>query len=85
MSVNLYGNLEVYEGTVTSETTVTFNLKPRKIILTNDSASNALTFKFNSSETAATLKPTETITLNMSSRDIILNSASAPYRLWGLS
>ena len=79
-----YANLDAREGIVTSETTITFNFKPRRIVITNDSGNQELTFKFNSSETEATLKPTETITMEVASRTIILNSISANYRVWAI-
>lgn len=77
MNGSSYSNFDVREGVVSAETTITFNLKPRKIILINDSTTKELTFKFNNSETAATLKPSETIALHMASRTIILNGSNA--------
>lgn len=78
----VYANFEAYEGTVSSETTISFNRKSRKIAIINDSSTNNLTYKFNSSETAGTLKPTESLSVYLTSNQVILNSTSAAYRVW---
>jgi hypothetical protein len=79
-----YGNLDAREGTVSVEESITFNFKPRKIIITNDSANSDLLFKFNVSEAFATLAPTETVSLEVASKTIILQGVSIPYRVWGI-
>ena len=80
-----YGaNLLVSEGTLNGELTVSFDQSYREVILTNDSGSSEMTFKFNPTETAATLKPTETITMKMRAKQIILSGTSVPYRVWGI-
>lgn len=84
MGQSSYANLEVREGTVTSEITLTFNLKPRVIVITNDSVINDMTFKFTASGTPGTLKPTETIRLDFASKTVIIDSTSADYRVWGI-
>jgi len=68
-----YANLEVYEGTVSGSTTITFILVPRRMIITNDSSSNSLQFRFDDTRSFATLKPTETITLDISRRQLTLS------------
>ncbi len=78
-----YSNFQSFEGTVSSEITLQFNWRPSKIIISNDSGSADLSFKFNSSETAGTLGPTETITLEMSSKTVIIDGSAIPYRVWG--
>lgn len=84
MSSTSYANLDSREGLVSAETTITLNFKPWKIILINDSTTKEMTFKFNSSETEATLKPLETITLEMASQTVIVNGSNVAYRLWGI-
>ena len=63
MSSVSYANLDAREGTVNGEETITFNWKPRKIVIINGDATKDLSFKFNTSESFATLKAEETITL----------------------
>lgn len=78
-----YANLEAFEGSLSSETTLDLARPSRQVIITNDSGSTDMTFKFNVSETAATLKPTETISVYMRTKSIILNAgASVNYRVW---
>jgi hypothetical protein len=78
-------NLETYEGTVGASPFVcTFYGRPRKIIITNDSGSSNLSYKFKSSENGATLKPTETITLeDFLTNQVILEGNGVEYRVWG--
>jgi len=82
--VTTYVNLDVFEGSASGSSTVTLNRRSRKLVITNDSASNDLQFKFVSSASYATLKPTETISMEFITRTILLNvvSGSAPYRIW---
>lgn len=77
-------NLDSREGTVLGELEIVFNWKPRRIIITNDSTSGDLQFKFNVSEQYATLKPTETITLNIAHKSVLLFGNNTPYRVWGM-
>ncbi len=74
-------NFQVSEGALNGDLTVTFPMKFKRIIITNDSGSNSMTFKFNTSETSATLKPTETISLEIRGRDVIMNGTSVDYRI----
>ena len=82
---SVLANLEVSEGTVTSATTITLKRKSRHIVITNDDAANDLTFKFNSSETVATIKAGESVSMYATVRTIIIDSTSAPYRIWVFS
>jgi len=82
MSDLVLANLESLEGTVTTATTLTLTRKSRKIIITNDHATNSLSYKFNSSETYATLKGTETLSILFSTNQIIIDGTSVPYRIW---
>ena len=80
-----YANFEAKEGTVNGSVDLTFNLKPRKVIITNDSGTTPLQFKFNSFEALGTLKPTETISLELASKTIFLvSTANVEYRIWGI-
>ncbi len=85
MSSNIsYANFEAKEGTVVATVDLVFNLKPRKIIITNDSATKELSFKFNSTEAFGTLSPTETVALEVSSKTLFLQGNSVAYRVWGM-
>ena len=80
-----YANFTVSEDSTSAETTVTFPWKARHIVITNDSGSKDLEFKFQSGQDFATLKPTETISLYLHSQTVVLNSPSAAtvsYRVW---
>lgn len=77
-------NLSSHEGTVSGVNEITFPWKPRRIMITNDSTSGDLQFKFNQSEAYATLKPTETITLNIAHKIVLLLGNNIPYRVWGM-
>lgn len=79
---DVLANFEALEGTVTTATTLTLKRKSRRIVITNDSPSNDMTYKFNSSETAGTLKPTETISLYFTTNQIIISGTNSPYRIW---
>jgi hypothetical protein len=82
MSHGVYANLESLEGTVTTPTTLTLVRKSRKLVITNDHATEEMTFKFNASETVSTLKGTESISLYFTTKTIIIDGSSVPYRIW---
>jgi hypothetical protein len=82
MSHGMYANLESLEGTVNSETTLSLTRKSRKIIITNDHPTNSMSFKFNDSETYATLRGTETISLYFTTNKIIIDGTNITYRIW---
>ena len=77
-------NLDSREGIANGSVEIVFNWKPRRIMITNDSTSGDLQFKFNTSEAYATLKPTETITLNIAHKIVLLDGNNTPYRVWGM-
>jgi len=79
---DVLANLESLEGTATTETTLTLTRKSRKIVITNDHPTAYLTYKFNSSETVATLKGTESLSLYFTTNQIIINGTNVPYRIW---
>ncbi len=79
-----FANFDAYEGTVNGETVITFKQRPRKIIITNDDAGGNLEFRFNDSETLATLKPTETVTLDIIAATCTLRGNGVNYRVWGV-
>jgi len=78
----VYANLESLEGTVTTETTLDLTRKSRKVIITNDHPTAVLQYKFNASETYATLKGTESLSLYFWTKTIIINGSNVPYRIW---
>ncbi len=83
MSAGVLANLEAIETTLDGVITHTLKRKSRRIILTNDSGSADLKFKFNSSEDFATLKPTESMDEYLWVREVRLStSTSVAYRLW---
>ena len=75
-------NFEPLEGTVTTETTLTLNRRSRHIVITNDHASNDLSYKFNSSESFGTVKSGESLSLYFRTSTIIIDGTSVPYRIW---
>lgn len=79
---DVHANLEVFEGTVSTPTTLTLARKSRKISIVNDHATNDLSYKFNASETYGTLKGTESLSLYFTTNQIIINGTSVPYRIW---
>lgn len=79
-----YANLDAREGTADGTETITFKWKPRKIVITNDSATKDLQFKFNTSEEFATLRATETITFDIAHKVLILSGSGVDYRVWGV-
>ena len=80
----IYANLLSDEGTVSGTTTVTLGLKAARITITNDSATKVLGFKFHTSESYATLKPTETISLQFRTKVIYLSGDGVMYRILGV-
>ena len=79
-----YANLKTFEDSVSGTDTLSFPWRPRKIIITNDSATSELKFKFNVSEDFATLRPTETVSLEVGHRKLIVSGSGVPYRIWGI-
>ena len=78
-----YGNLDSFEGSVSGTKTITFNRRPRKVTITNDSSLNDLKFKFKDSADYATLKTTETVSMTITVSQVLL-SGNASYRIWGI-
>ena len=78
----MLANFEALEGTVNTETTLTFRLKSRKIVITNDDPTGDLSYKFNASETFGTIQGTESLSLYFTSNQVIINGSSIPYRIW---
>ncbi len=78
------GNLEAIEGTLNGQEVITFALRPRQLIITNDSGANDLQFKFRSSAEYATLRPTETVNLEntMPTHLFLSTTGAADYRIW---
>lgn len=76
-------NFRPFEGTVAGTAQITFDLPVKRISISNDSSTVNLQFKFNSTETYGTLKPTETFSAEATVRDVFL-SGNGAYRVWGL-
>lgn len=76
-------NFRPFEGTVAGTAQITFDLPVKRISISNDSSTANLQFKFNSTETYGTLKPTETFSAEATVRDVYL-SGNGDYRVWGL-
>jgi len=79
--MRVYANLDSHEGSVSGTATVTLLRNSGKLVVTNDSATQNLQFKFNASETYATLKPTETLSVQVHTKEVLL-SGSGSYRIW---
>ena len=79
---SVYANYESLEGTVTEPTTLTLKRTSRMIVMTNDHATNPLSYKFNASETNGTIKPAESFSLYFKTNTIIIDGTSVPYRIW---
>jgi len=81
-----FGNFSPSEGSTSSTVTITFPWKARRIVVTNDSPTKNLEFKFQSGQSFATLFPTETASQYHRSSTVLLNSPSGStvtYRVWG--
>ena len=79
----VYANLESLEGTSDGTVqTLTLKRKSRKLVIINDHPTNPLSYKFNSSETFATLKATEVLTIYFTTNQILIQGTSCPYRIW---
>ena len=81
-SSDVYANFEPLEGTVTTPTTLTLTRRSRHIVITNDHATNDLSYKFNSSESYGTVKPGESLSLYFRASEIYIDGTSVPYRIW---
>jgi hypothetical protein len=79
-----YSNFYSFEGEVTGLKTIELGIRPRELIITNDSAVGDLKYKFAVFENYATLKPTETVSLHIIVNKVYLSSSlTIPYRIWG--
>ena len=83
MAESSYSNWKAFEGTCTTDTTLTFDWRPRSVTITNDGPAS-LSFKFNSGETYATLKVGETVSPDVIVRNVYITSSNADYRIWGI-
>jgi len=77
----VYRNFESIEGTADGEELITLVRKSRKLMITNDSGSESLLYKFNSSEGYGTLKPTESLSMHFVTDTIYING-TGDYRIW---
>ena len=77
MGQTSYSNQEVSEGATSGSVTITLARKSRAIEIINDSTADSLEYKFNASETYATLGLGEVISMDFITNTIFLNSPSA--------
>ena len=79
-------NSHSVETSLNGTETITFPWPVREVQITNDSVTNNLQYKLNSSETFRTLKPFETSTIQGGrvTELYLSTSASVDYRIWGL-
>jgi hypothetical protein len=75
----VHANFEAIEAS--GSNTYTLVRKSRKLIITNDSSSVDLKYKFNETEAFGTLFPTESISLYFTTRTVIV-SGNGNYRIW---
>lgn len=80
MAVEAVANMVVSEGTASAGLTITFPWRARYIEIINDSGSSTLQFKFNTSQSYATLNPYEVVNPPIQSYTVILNGTGA-YRI----
>jgi len=78
--MEVIANQYVSEGTASTDLTLTFPWRCRVVEIINDSATIDLQYKFNSTETYATLYPLESANPPVKSKTIILNGTGA-YRV----
>ena len=74
-----YGNFKAYEGTLSGSEDFTFPWNAYRVVLTNDSASQDISFTITGNE--GTLLPTETFSASMRIKGLTL-SGLGDYRLW---
>jgi len=80
---DIFSAFEAFEGILAGEQTITFAKQSRKVIVTNDSPSEDLLFKFTSAGEFGTLKPTETMDLMFQTTQVFLSANGANFRVWG--
>lgn len=78
-----YANMDSFEGTCSGTATITFNRRPRRVTITNDSNTQELKFRYSTTHDWATLKPTETVSMEITVSYVYL-SGNAAYRIWGI-
>jgi len=81
--VGVQTNFEALEGSVNGELTIPLTRRSRRVIITNDSSTKDLEYKFKASQDYGTLKPTETIALDFNPKFVLLRTTAAvDYRIW---
>lgn len=80
MAVEAIANMVVSEGTASTDLLLTFPWRARYIEIINDSGSAQLGYKFNSSQSYATLDPYEVVNPPVSTYTLYLNGTGA-YRV----
>jgi len=86
--MHTYANFWPKEGNVTTEVTLTFDFKVKRIAIINDSVTTPLNFKFHAGETYGTIGVAEQIAMDINTRTVVIKSqdgvTSVPYRVWGI-
>ncbi len=78
--MEVIANQFVDEGTASTDLTINFPWRCRWVEIINDSGTVDLQYKFNSSETYATLKPLEVANPPVKQKQVILNGTGS-YRV----
>lgn len=83
--MTVLANLMSYSGTLGGETVITFPMKAKTLTIYNRETSKTMTFKFNTSENAVTLEPTEVVEFpELSIRTLILTGSNVSYKVVAL-
>ena len=82
----VYANVTTDEDSsgLYGEKTIVFPWPPKQLTIVNDGPLADLQWKFKEGHDWATLKPRETIAFPCSVTQLILSSAGAKYRVWGI-
>lgn len=81
----VYSNFKPVEGLLTGDTVISLDWRAIKLIITNQSATKTLKFKFSESGEYGTLNPTEEATISgLYQKKIYLRASSGEvnYRVW---
>jgi len=74
--------LESLEGAVNGPTRLDLAYRSEKITLTNDHATESMSFRFDEVENYITLYAEETLNFDFSTMTIYIDGNNVPYRIW---
>jgi len=80
-----FTSFESFEGTTNGESTINLVNKAKKIVITNDSQSRDMAYRFNAGNNPATLKAGESISWTFQTMTIIIDGDNVDYRIWAVS